>query len=130
MSIVRNLMLLVVAVAALTVAVPSTASAGLFCGKPACGAPEPCCQPAPCCAPAPVCEPAPVEVTFCFQNPVTCCVEEVTVCVPACCAAEAPCLDSTRRGFFKRQILTFEWACCGHCVDVVVTKHGRLIVRD
>ncbi len=125
MSIARNLMLLVAVAASLTIALPSSASAGLLCGKPACCAPEPCCQPAPVC-----CPPAPVEVTFCFQNPVTCCMEEVSVCVPACCAQEVPCLASCRSGFFRRQILTFEWPGCGHCVDVVVTKHGRVIVRD
>ena len=84
-----------------------------------------CCQPAPvCCAP-----PPPVHVSWCVKDPVTCCTYEVSACVPACCAGEAPCLVGCRKGFFGRKILTYKFACCGHCVDVVITKHGRTIVR-
>ncbi len=87
---------------------------------------------ASCCAPEPVCcvKPAPpVNVTICVQDPCTCCTYEVQVCVPAECACEAPCLAGTRSGIFGRKILTYKWPCCGYCVDVVITKHGRVIVR-
>ncbi|OYP37744.1 hypothetical protein CGZ80_04495 [Rhodopirellula sp. MGV] len=112
----------VVAVAALCLSTlaPSTADAG--CCEPA---------PAPCCAPAPVCCPAPpVEVTFCVVDPCTCCKYPVTVCVPAECAGQVPCYVGCRPGFLGRKILTYKFECCGKCVDVVITKHGRTIVRD
>ena len=92
-----------------------------------------CCQPAPvpCCEPAPVCcPPPPVNVTFCVIDPVTCCKYPVTVCVPAECAGQVPCYVGCRRGIFGRKILTYKFTCCGKCVDVVITKHGRVIVRD
>lgn len=92
-----------------------------------------CCEPAPvCCEPAPVCcaPPPPVEVTWCVIDPVTCCSYRVSACVPASCAGVEPCLQGCRSGFFGRKILTYKFPCCGHCVDVVITKHGRTIVRD
>jgi hypothetical protein len=52
----------------------------------------------------------------------------VTVCVPACCASETPCLVGWKPGIFGRKVLTYKWSC-GHCVDVVITKHGKTIVR-
>ncbi len=122
---------MVVAVASIVaaMAVVTPAQAGLFghhgaaadCCAPAC---EPVCEPVCCEKPAP-----PVEVTLCVKDPVTCCTYEVKVCVPAECACEAPCLVSCRSGLFGRKILTYKWACCDHCVDIVITKHGRVIVR-
>lgn len=89
------------------------------------------CHSTACCEPAPVCcPPPPVEVDLCVVDPVTCCKYPVTVCVPACCAAEKPCLADCRRGLFGRKILTYKWPCCGHCVEVVITHFGRTIVRD
>ncbi|TWU07923.1 hypothetical protein [Stieleria varia] len=91
-----------------------------------------CCapEPAPCCTPAPVCCPAPpVPVTFCVVDPVTCCKYPVTVCVPAECAGQIPCYVGCAKGFLGRKILTYKFECCGHCVDIVITKHGRVIVR-
>ncbi len=84
-----------------------------------------------CCAPAPVCccPPPPVEVTWCVQVPCTCCSYQVSACVPACCAGTEPCLVDCRKGIFGRKILTYKFPCCDHCVEVVVTKHGRTIVR-
>lgn len=114
-SVIRNLLLSCLVIAVVSVATPAIATAGT----------HDCCVAARCCAP-----PPPVKVEFCFENPVTCCLEKVCVVVPACCAHEAPCLDSCRRGFLGRTILTYKWPCCGHCVDIVVTKHGRVIVRD
>jgi hypothetical protein len=91
-----------------------------------------CCSPAPapvCCTPAPVCCPPPVEVQWCVQDPVTCCTYSVSACVPACCAGVAPCYDGCRKGLFGRKILSYKFPGCDHCVDVVITKHGRTIVR-
>ena len=91
-----------------------------------------CCQPEPvCCKPAPVCccPPPPVKVTWCVKDPCTCCSYEVSACVPACCAGSVPCLADWRKGLFGRKILTYKFPCCGHCVDVVITKRGRTIVR-
>ncbi len=91
-----------------------------------------CCEPAPvCCAPAPVCcPPPPVKVTWCVVDPCTCCKYQVEACVPACCAGVTPTYVGCTPGFLGRKILTYKFECCGHCVDVVVTKHGRTIVRD
>lgn len=100
---------------------PSTANAG--CCDPA---PAPCCEPAPVCC----CPPPPVEVSFCVVDPVTCCKYPVTVCVPAECAGQTPCYVGCRPGFLGRKILTYKFPCCGECVDIVITKFGRVIVRD
>jgi hypothetical protein len=89
-----------------------------------------CCPPAcvdPCCTP---CPPPPVEVPLCVVDPCTGCCTTVCVTVPAECACEAPCLVGCRPGCFGRSILTYRWSCCNYCVDVVLTKHGRAIVRD
>jgi hypothetical protein len=89
-----------------------------------------CC--APTCAPEPVCcvKPLPpVKVTLCVKDPVTCCTYAVDLCVPAECACEEPCLVSCRPGIFGRKVLTYKWPCCGHCVEIVITKHGKTIVR-
>ena len=80
---------------------------------------DPCCQP---CAP-----PPPVMTELCVQDPCTCCTYKVCVCLPACCV-EDPCV-TCRPGIFGRKILTYTWPCCGHSVDVVITRRGRTIVR-
>ncbi|MEO2047967.1 MAG: hypothetical protein ABGX16_15515 [Pirellulales bacterium] len=80
---------------------------------------EPCCQPC--------CPPPPVMTELCVQDPCTCCTYKVCVCLPACCT-EDPCV-SCRPGIFGRKIVTYTWPCCGHSIDVVMTKHGRTIVR-
>jgi hypothetical protein len=89
----------------------SVAEAGRCCAKPA------------CCAP-----PPPVEVKWCVEDPCTCCKQEVSKCLPACCAGQTPCLDSCRPGLLGRKILTYKFPC-GECVEVVLTKHGKAIVR-
>jgi len=117
----------------LTFVAAAPADAGCFDRASDCCAPaSDCCAPAPvCCAPAPVCcPPPPVQVQWCVVDPVTCCTYEVSACVPACCANTIPCLDGCRKGLFGRKILTYKFACCDHCVDVVITKFGRTIVRD
>lgn len=120
MNGLRGVLAVVVTAGLMAVATP--ASAGECC----CPAPV-CCPPAPICCPAP---PPPVKAEWCVKDPVTCCKYKVSACVPACCAGEIPCLDGCRKGLFKRKILTYKFSCCGHCVDVVITKHGRTIVRD
>ncbi|MEM9586286.1 MAG: hypothetical protein AAGA03_03315 [Planctomycetota bacterium] len=115
MNSVKRLVMAMLCVAALSMAFASTASAGDCC------APEPvCCEP---------CPPPPVTVDLCVVDPVTCCKYPVKVCVPAECACEAPCYVGCKRGFLGRKILTYKWPCCGHCVEVVITKFGRVIVR-
>lgn len=75
------------------------------------------------------CPPPMKEVAICVDDPCDCCPgQEVCVCIPCCCN-EAPCV-SWRDGIFGRRVATFTWACCGHSVDVVVTRKGELIVRD
>jgi len=132
-----RLIALAAVVAGIALASPHSADAGhgllsRLCAKDAC-APEcaPVCAPVcvPVCAPAPVCPPPPVFVTICVKDPCTCCTQEVSVCVPACCACETPCLDSCRPGFLGRKVLTYKFPGCGHCVEIVLTKHGKAIVR-
>lgn len=81
---------------------------------------DPCCQPC--------CPPPPVMTELCVQDPCSCCTYKVCVCLPACCT-EDPCV-SCRPGIFGRKIVTYTWPCCGHSIDVVITKHGRTIVRN
>ncbi len=123
----RGLIMGCTAAVALAFVAAAPADAGLF-GHHAAS----CCAPAPCCDPAPVCccPPPPVQVSWCVKDPCSCCTYEVSACVPACCAGEIPCLDGCRKGIFGRKILTYKFVGCGHCVDVVLTKHGRTIVRD
>ncbi len=104
---------------ALATVVPATATASHGAHAPA-----PCCASAPDC-----CPPPPVKVELCVEDPCTCCTYNVTVCIPACCADEAPCVAGWRKGLFGRKIVTYTWPCCGHSVDVVITRHGRTIVR-
>ena len=122
---IRNMFLGLVIAAAATVALPSSASA-CDCGVPTVG----CCAPAPvCCDPAPVCcPPPPVSVKFCAVDPCTGCAYPVSVCLPACCAGQMPCLVKHRDGFFGRRVLTYKFDC-GECVEVVVTRRGKVIVR-
>ncbi len=84
---------------------------------------DPCCDPVPVC-----CPPPPVKVPLCIQDPCTGCVTMECICVPACCACETPCM-TWRKGILGRKILTYKWACCGHCVEVVITKRGKVTVR-
>ncbi len=84
-----------------------------------------------CCAPEPVCvcaPPPPVDVTFCVVDPCDCCKYEVTVCLPAECACQTPCLVDWKKGLLGRKILTYKFPC-GECVEVVITKHGKAFAR-
>ena len=86
-----------------------------------------CCVKPICCVPPP--PPPPVAVSWCVEDPCTCCKYTVTACLPACCECETPCLVGWKPGLLGRKILTYKFAC-GECVDVVITKHGKTIVRD
>jgi hypothetical protein len=74
----------------------------------------------------PCCVPPPVKMVLKAKDPCTCCWIDVCVCVPGCCTGEPCCV--TRCGFFGRVITQYTW-CCGHTVEIVVTRHGRVIVR-
>ncbi len=95
-----------------SMAVSSVADAGDCCAKPV------CCQP-----------PPPVEVSWCVVDPCTGCQYPVSACLPACCKCETPCLQGWRSGLLGRKILTYKFPC-GECVEVVITKHGKVSVRD
>ena len=134
MFIIRNYAAAICVASLLFVGFSSTANAGLF-GKKHCQPDccEPCCEPAPtCCAPAPVCcepvVPPKVNTTLCLVDQCTGCTKSVNVCIPACCVSEVPCI-TCRRGLFGRKIYSVSWKCCGHCVKVVWTKHGKIRVR-
>ena len=100
------------AVGLLASSVPAaTAQSHEYCGKPV------------CCAP-----PPPVDVSWCVEDPCTGCKIHVSACLPACCACETPCLAGWRSGLLGRKILTYKFPC-GECVDVVITRHGKAIVR-
>ncbi|GIW97003.1 MAG: hypothetical protein KatS3mg111_0336 [Pirellulaceae bacterium] len=86
------------------------------------------CCPQDCCKPV-CCPPPPVKVELCIVDPCTGCTYKECVCVPACCADQEPCVDC-RPGLFGRKVLTYTWPCCDHQVKVIITKHGRVIVRD
>lgn len=73
------------------------------------------------------CVPPPIHTTICVQPPCSCCAKNVSVCVPACCT-EAPRV-SWRKGFLGRCVGTYCWPCCGHTVEVVVTRRGAVRVR-
>ena len=83
------------------------------------------CPKTVCCVPPP---PPPVNVSWCVEDPCTCCKYSVSACLPACCACEKPRLVDCRPGLLGRKILTYKFAC-GECVEVVITKHGKTIVR-
>ena len=82
-----------------------------------------CCPKPVCCVP-----PPPVLVDWCVEDPCTCCKYSVSACLPACCKCETPCLVGWRPGLLGRKILTYKFPC-GECVEVVITKHGKTIVR-
>ncbi len=69
-----------------------------------------------------------VPVTLCFKHPQTGCDMEETVCVPACCALEAPTV-SFRKPLLGIGLYTYEWCDCGHVVTIRICKHGKVTVR-
>lgn len=77
------------------------------------------------------CPPPPGKmVKFCVQDPCTCCTQEVCACVPCCCAdCEVPCLVCWKPGLLGRKILTYKFASCDYCVEVVILRNGDAKVR-
>ena len=86
------------------------------------GARARCCKPS-CCVP-----PPPVEVTLQLIDPCTCCPVEACLCIPACCADEAPCI-TWRNGLFGRRVADVSWKCCKHKAKIIVNKCGEVTVR-
>lgn len=85
-----------------------------------------CCEPVCCPCPAPVPD---VSTTICLYDACTCTTAQATLCIPATCCGEQPQI-TWRSGIFGRRIATLCWPCCGYSADVVVTRQGRVIVRD
>ena len=97
-------------------------TSGANWAKHRCGSPcRQCCVVQSCCP----CPP-PVEMVICLEDP-CCCIHEATVCVPACCAGQLPCV-TWRKGVCGRQIATLSWDC-GHDQKVVITGKGKVKVR-
>jgi hypothetical protein len=69
-----------------------------------------------------------VPTVFCLQDP---CggSHEACVDVPACCGGEQPCV-TWRQGAGKRQIAKLCWERCDHKVKVIITRKGKVRVRD
>lgn len=78
-----------------------------------------------CCG----CEPPPVTVVVHVCDPCTGCPKPVEVCVPACCACEAPTMEC-RHAIIGVALYKFTWCNCDHEVKVRVFKDGHVKVRD
>lgn len=68
----------------------------------------------------------PVEMVLQVQDPCTCCLVEVPVCIPACCT-DVPTMDC-HRGLLGRHVVSYNW-CCGYHVKVVFDRHGCVTVH-
>jgi|GEM_PF-2933967 len=102
-----------------------SASAGHHHGGAACCEPV-CCEPVCCPCPPPIPD---VSKTICLYDACTCTTSQATLCIPATCCDEVPQI-TWRSGIFGRRIATLCWPGCGYKAEVVVTRHGRVIVRD
>ena len=80
------------------------------------------------CKPSCCCKQIPQKATFCLVDPRGC-KHEARAKVPACCAAESPVV-SWKRGVLGRMVATLCWECCDHQVKVIVTRRGKVRVRD
>lgn len=76
-----------------------------------------CCD---CCGDA-----VKIETVLQVKDPCTCCLVDVPVCLPACCAG-APCVDS-KCGVLGNGKYFFTWPS-GYEVKVVVNKRGVITV--
>jgi len=81
------------------------------------------CYQIKCC-----CRKVPTTANFCLIDPDGC---EVEFCakVPACCVGHQPQV-SWRCGILGRKVATRCWDCCNDTVKVVVTRRGKVRVRD
>jgi hypothetical protein len=105
----------------LTLATLAVAIAATFTASPIATAKNGCCPP-----------PPGKIVKFCVDDPCDpCdCPQEVCACVPCCCAdCEVPCLVDCRKGLLGRKILTYKFASCNYCVEVVILRNGDAKVR-
>ena len=83
------------------------------------------CRCVTCC-----CKPKrKIETTFCLVDTHGC-KHDACVRVPACCANEAPQISWERRRLLGRQVATLCWECCDHEVKIVITRRGKVKVRD
>lgn len=74
------------------------------------------------------CCPPPVPTEFCLTDPCGC-THEACIEVPACCCGEQPCIK-WRNGILGRQIATLCWECCDFEAKVIITRKGKVRVRD
>ncbi len=68
------------------------------------------------------------EISFQLIDP-TGCIHEACVKVPVCCLDKAPQVTWKDR-LFGRQVATLCWECCDHEAKVIVTRKGKVRVRD
>lgn len=86
--------------------------------------PEPCCV---ICSYRPVSRKC-VEINMCLVDPLGC-EYEACIEVPVCCLNETPCIEWNKR-LLGRKVATICWECCDHEVKVIVTRRGKVKVRD
>ena len=75
------------------------------------------------------CQPAPFTATvFCLTDR---CGRQHEACieVPACCALEQPTV-TWKGGLFGRQVASLCWNCCDHEAKVVISRSGKIRVRN
>ena len=58
------------------------------------------------------------------------CVHIACAKVPVCCTNEAPVVSWKCRRLLGRQVATLCWECCDHEVKVIITRRGKVKVRD
>lgn len=67
------------------------------------------------------------QIILQVKDPCACCVVEVPVCVPVCCAAKAPTV-CCHKGFLRREVVEYSWDC-GFCLKVVFDRCGDITVH-
>lgn len=70
-----------------------------------------------------------IELCMHVVNP-ACCGRpvEIPMCVPACCAGQAPIVNHGQ-GLFGRGVVCIEWPCCGYSARVVFKHNGKIDVN-
>ncbi|MEM9413366.1 MAG: hypothetical protein AAGA30_19815 [Planctomycetota bacterium] len=84
------------------------------------------CQITCCCKPRP--RQRCVEVNVCLVDPLGC-EHEACMEIPVCCLNETPCVEWNKR-LLGRKVATLCWECCDHEVKVIITRSGKVKVRD
>jgi hypothetical protein len=124
----RNFLVLAILISTAVLSLPaSSASACNKCKKAACCGPVCCYNPcikyvdvSRCCDDGPT-----IQTVLLVKDPATCCMVEVPVCLPACCAGE-PCVDS-KCGVLGNGKIFYTWPS-GYEVKVVINKRGNITV--